>query len=255
MPAWPPGCAAETDGGLAVPQDGGVTALDAAQRVLESGVDAAMRVQRAAVQKHVARVRAKHPEASPGEVVDLLETHYKRVVAGVGAAAGASAAAPGLGTAAGLALNVAEISAFLEATALFCLAVAEVHGVPLDEAERRRALLYVVLLGDSGAKIAGKVFGGAAKDWGRLLEDATPIALVETANKLLGQRFLTRAGRKQGALLLGREMPLGVGAVIGGVGNARLASGAIKAARKAFGPAPATFPRERRRLGAGGWSR
>ncbi|HVU74936.1 MAG TPA: hypothetical protein VHE83_18375 [Mycobacteriales bacterium] len=226
--------------------------LDTAQSALERGIDAAMRVQRPAVQRHIARVRARHPEATPNQVVGLLETHYQRLVAGIGAAAGASAAAPGLGTAAGLALNVAEISAFLEATSLFCLAVAEVHGIPLDDARRRRALLYVVLLGDSGSKIVGKVMGAPAKEWGRLLEDATPIAVVETANKLLGQRFLTRAGRKQGALLLGRELPLGVGALIGGVGNHRLASEAIKAARKAFGPAPVDFPRERRRLGMRG---
>lgn len=226
-----------------------MAAVDAAQRALERGLDAGLRVQLPVVHKHIARIRAQRPDASPGEVVELLEKHYRRVVTGIGAAAGASAAAPGLGTAAGLALNVAEISAFLEATALFCLAVAEVHGIPLDEPERRRALLYVVLLGDSGSKIVGKVLGTPAKEWGRLLEDATPIAVVETANRLLGQRFLRRAGRRQGALLLGRELPLGVGALIGGLGNARLAGDAVTAARKAFGPAPARFPRGRGRPG------
>jgi hypothetical protein len=42
--------------------------------------------------------------------------------------------------------------------------------------------------------------------------------------------------------LIGRAVPLGIGAGIGAVGNAVLARSAIAAAREAFGPAPTRFP-------------
>jgi hypothetical protein len=54
--------------------------------------------------------------------------------------------------------------------------------------------------------------------------------------------LLARFGTRQGALLIGRAVPLGIGAGIGAVGNAVLARSAIAAAREAFGPAPTRFP-------------
>jgi hypothetical protein len=54
--------------------------------------------------------------------------------------------------------------------------------------------------------------------------------------------MLTRFGARQGALLFGRALPLGIGAGIGAVGNAALARVAITSARRAFGPPPREFP-------------
>ena len=51
------------------------------------------------------------------------------------------------------------------------------------------------------------------------------------------RRFTTR----QGALMLGRALPVGIGAGIGAVGNMALARASIKAARRAFGPPPSNF--------------
>jgi len=53
---------------------------------------------------------------------------------------------------------------------------------------------------------------------------------------------VTRFGARQGALLVGRALPLGIGAGIGAAGNAALARGAISTARRAFGPPPDLFP-------------
>ncbi len=73
-----------------------------------------------------------------------------------GAAVGGAAAAPGVGTGAAAAIGVGEIGFFLEASALLSLAVAEVHGLQIDDLERRRTLLLAVLLGDSGVKVVEK---------------------------------------------------------------------------------------------------
>jgi hypothetical protein len=53
--------------------------------------------------------------------------------------------------------------------------------------------------------------------------------------------MLTRFGSRQGALLLGRALPLGIGAGIGAAGNAALARLSIRASRRIFGPPPSTF--------------
>ncbi|MDQ3405962.1 MAG: hypothetical protein M3548_21645 [Actinomycetota bacterium] len=42
--------------------------------------------------------------------------------------------------------------------------------------------------------------------------------------------------------MLGRVAPFGIGAVIGGGANATVAALAVRAARRAFGPAPQAWP-------------
>lgn len=61
-----------------------------------------------------------------------------------------------LGTFAALALSGGETVVFLEATAL---AVAEAHGIRVDEVERRRTLVLAVVLGDRGAMLVEKIAG------------------------------------------------------------------------------------------------
>jgi hypothetical protein len=82
----------------------------------------------------------------------------------------------------------------------------------------------------------------AEKHWAHVLARATPRDKITVVNRYLARRFLRRLGTRQGALLLGRALPLGIGAAVGAGGNAALARGAIASARKAFGPAPRRFP-------------
>ena len=63
---------------------------------------------------------------------------YVSTLAGTGAAVGATAAAPAVGTGIALALSAGEAFSSLELSTLFVLSVAEVRGVELDEIERRR---------------------------------------------------------------------------------------------------------------------
>ena len=51
---------------------------------------------------------------------------------------------------------------FLEATAVFVLAVAEVHGIPAEHRERRRALVLAVLVGDDSKHAVADLIGRAA---------------------------------------------------------------------------------------------
>jgi hypothetical protein len=59
---------------------------------------------------------------------------------------------------------------------------------------------------------------------------------------VLGPRFITKYGTKQGALVLGKQIPFGIGAVIGGGGNHVFGRLTIASAHKIFGAEPDEWP-------------
>jgi hypothetical protein len=212
------------------------------ERMLDAGLDKALTIQRPAVQAYLDRVRRKQPGMTPAELVRQLERRYLAAVVGIGGASGAAAAVPGTGTAASLASGAAEVTAFVSATALYVLALAELHGVPVSDPEVRRALVVSVLIGEAGVAALEGGEALADKHWAHVLARSTPRDKITLVNSYLARRFVRRLGTRQGALLVGRALPLGIGAAVGAGGNAELARGAIATARKAFGPAPDRFP-------------
>jgi hypothetical protein len=208
---------------------------------LDRALDAVLAIQRPAVLAYLERIRDRRPDATPADVVGQLERHYLAAVAGIGAASGGAAALPGIGTAASLASGAAEITAFVTTTAMFVFALAELHGVPVSDPQLRRALVLAVLLGDVG--VAALEEGAPrARHWAHVLGRSGSKERVAGINSRLAHLMVTRFGARQGALLVGRALPFGIGAGIGAAGNATLARSTISAARKAFGAPPATFP-------------
>jgi hypothetical protein len=127
-------------------------------------------------------------------------------------------------------------------TTLFALSLAEIHGIPMDEIERRRTLVMGILLGSSGARTIPKVAERTGQHWAREIVAKVPASTLKKINTVLGRNFVTKYGTKQGIIVLGQVVPFGIGAAIGGGASALLARGAILAARRAFGEAPATWP-------------
>ncbi len=210
--------------------------------LMVKGVNTALTIQRPVVLAHLRRMRRSRPQATPAEVVRALEKHYLAAVTSLGGATGAVAAAPGPGTVAATILSIAEIPSYLAATTLFALTVAEVHGVNVQDLERRRTLVLAILIGNAGTETVKKVAGRGGKHWARHFVKSIPMDQINKINKLLFPRFVTKQGTKQGILVLGRDVPFGIGAGIGAVGNAAMGYGSVKAARRAFGPAPVNWP-------------
>ena len=205
-------------------------------------LDKAIGAQAPLVRKNIARARQRNPDATPAEVVRTLERMYVSALASTGAAVGATAAAPAVGTGIALALSAGEFFSSLELSTLFVLSLAEVHGVQLDEIERRRTLVMGILLGESGSTTIGKVAERTGQHWASQLVGKVPAATLLKINKVLGKNFVTKYGTKQGIIVLGRVVPFGIGAAIGGGANATVAALAVRAARRAFGPAPQAWP-------------
>jgi len=211
------------------------------ERALDAALDRALAIQRPVVLGYLDRVRRRRPDMTPAQVVRQLERGYLTAVIGIGGASGAAAAVPGVGTVAAVATGAAEITAFVSASAMFVLALAELHGLPVSDPQVRRALVLAVLVGEGAEAV---VEGGqhAAPHWARVFASTTPRERIGGVNARLARLLLGRMGARQGALLLGRALPLGIGAAVGAGGNAALARAAIATARRAFGPPPEQFP-------------
>lgn len=206
------------------------------EKAVVSLLDNGSRLQAPAVATYVDRTRRAHPDESPADAIARMEKFYLTAVTGSGGAVGATAAVPGIGTATALTAAGAESLFFLEASALFTLAVAAVHGISPHNNEQRRALVLAVVLGDSGKEIIERAIGRSSKNWGALLTDRLPgLAAI---NDSLIQRFILRFLLERGALTVGKVIPAGIGAVIGGLGNRMLGKGVIDNAGNAFGPPP-----------------
>jgi hypothetical protein len=207
-------------------------------RILSQVLETGSRLQAPAIRAYVDRLRRKYPDASPAEMVTRLEKHYLAAVMASGAAVGSAALVPGVGTLVALSLIAGETALFLETTAVFILAIAEVHGVSVTDKERRRTLVLAALAGDDGKHIVSRLLGPGRTN-GALLSEG---AAMSQLNTKLMKFFVKKYTVKRGALVFGKLMPVGIGALIGGIGNRMMGKRIIDNARTAFGPAPVRWP-------------
>lgn len=213
------------------------------------GLDRVLAVQRPLVLAHIRSIRLRHPHATPHDIVRILETRYLATVTTGGAAVGATAVIPGIGTGITLALSGVETVGFMESTALFAQSVAEVHGIAIQDPERARALVMALMLGKEGVDLisqltrqaAGKG-GTRATYWGELVTKSLPRAAVGPLVDRLKSAFIRQFASRGGASFVGKALPFGVGAVVGGAGNHLLGRRVLNNSRRAFGAAPPWLP-------------
>ena len=273
----------------------------------EREIDKAVRGRRGVARKYVRRVRRRNPDATPAEIISMLEHHYVTAISVAGAAitvgsiaaeigialipvvgaaaAGTKAAAKEAGkkaakeaakeaaksAARGAAKSGAQRAAALlpagasqlqfEITALFALAVADIHGKDYDQ-EQAHALVY----GLSNGRVSQEQIATMASDLARsstaeIVNGSQPVAdgrkdLKHWANTLADSlpggaaQSLVR-GVQTGVLedirggLEGRQqaaVDYGVGALVGGITRFVFGREVVDAARLAFSDAPGTFP-------------
>jgi hypothetical protein len=223
--------------------------LAASNPFVVRGIDRVLTVQRPVVLAHIRRIRRGRPDATPDQVLRILERRYLTAVTTGGALVGATAAVPAIGTGASLALSGAETAGFLEASALFAQSITEVHGFVVDDPDRARALVMTMVLGSAGTdlvtQLAGQVAGtGGARNafWGEMITRSLPRSVMGPFADRLKKTFIKRFAVAQGGNVVGRLIPFGIGAVIGGGGNHLLGRQIVRTAREGFGPPPLTFP-------------
>ena len=281
----------------------------------EREIDKAVRGRRGIARKYVKWVRRRNPDATPAEIISMLEHHYVTAISVAGAAitvgsiageigiamipvvgptaAGTKAAAKEAGknaakeatkaaakkttkdaaksAALGAAKSGAQRAAArlpagdeqlqFEITALFALAVADIHGMDLDQ-EQAHALVYSLSNGrvsqkqiaamasdlaqssNPGVVSVSQTIAGGRKDWGHwanTLADSLPGGAAQTLVRGVQTGVLEDIrggldGRQQTAV------EYGVGALVGGITRFVFGREVVNAAQSAFSDAPDTFP-------------
>ena len=209
---------------------------------VESLLDKAVTIPSGAIHAHVDTLRRRNPTLSPEQIIGLLEREYLRVVATLGGAVGAAAAVPVGGTGVALTLTAGDVAAFFSASAAFSLAVASVHGIEVQDAERRRTLLLTTVLGEEGAQELSHALQSGSGTAARTLLTRMPTTTINAVNSTLTRRLLRKQVAKRGALAFGRLAPFGIGAWIGAKGARALGRTVVEGARATFGPPPRQFP-------------
>lgn len=169
----------------------------------------------------VARAAALPGTVRP-EKLDALVDQMARELALAGAAAGAVAATPAIGTTASLAATAAELAWFTTRAGDLILTIAALHGRPTPSVDERRAWVLAVLIYGGSAR---EGFTAAARHLGL---DAAPagsgagmlsLSSLRAINSTFSRHLLRRYGARRGAVALGTALPAGIGAVIGASAN------------------------------------
>lgn len=174
--------------------------------------------------------------AADGDTVDRrvrsIGRRFRRELTAVGAATGAVAATPGLGTGAAASALVADVGWLaLRATDLI-MAIGAANGHTEATVEERRAwVLSVLAFGESAAdEFAGLVQAvdielvpdgdqlreGLGRAAGLASGDALTVDTLRRVNASLANQVAVRYGSRRGAVALGKLLPFGIGAAWGG---------------------------------------
>jgi hypothetical protein len=207
------------------------------KEVASQALTKALTFQSPVARKNLERLRRVHPEETPTELAKRVTRHYLSLVTTSGGAMGAAGAIPG----GGLLSAAFDVVAFTEASVLYTLTLAEIHGIHPEDLERRRLLVQTVLIGDSAITALNKGAEKTVPYWGKQIVNAIPMSAVYKANKVLGPRFITKYGTKQGVLVLSKQIPLGIGIGVGAAANHLIGRAIVGTAKKVFGPAPEFF--------------
>ena len=203
---------------------------------LERALDKAIAIPASRIEERVARMRRDRPGADTAELVEMAGSRFRRDAGLSSGAVGASAAIPAIGTGAAAALTVGQSAAFMASAVTYVLTVAEIQGVHVVDADRRRALVLSALLGKEGSEAVQGQLRLSSMFWAAQVLMQMPLPSVKSINARLIKRVAKRSAAKGGALALGRLLPFGIGAAIGWSGGRALANQVIEGAQAALGP-------------------
>lgn len=216
---------------------------------LHNFLDGTLKIQRPVVLRWVKKLRSEHPDETPEQIAKRLERIYIRANTATGGLAGGVAMVPGLGTVASLGVSTLSVGGYLEMTALYSQAIAELHGVSTEDPEQTRAMVMALMLGEDGGDLMKQILSTGAKSrgltnrWGLMMGSSQSSGSLDVGHKLRNM-FIRRFLARQGTAAAGRALPFGIGAVVGGGANFTMSRSVVKNTHEAFGQLPAAFPPE-----------
>lgn len=197
----------------------------------------AIRSREPALRVKVEALRLANPQLDPDQLARKLIRDTRFRVAATGAASGAAAIAPGLGTLLALGAATSQALYALEQEAELVLAIALLYGHELSDSDERvlEALVVVGIAGGSvklrenvlvagGERITVAAFRAFPKEW-----------LGRAGGHVLG-RILARIAGSRALSTIGRVAPLAIGMAVGAGFDWVAVSGLGRAAMRYYGP-------------------
>lgn len=207
--------------------------------------EAALDVPYRVTARSAERLRARYPQASPGELIEIANRRFKKRVSSESALVGAVAAFPGTGTAVSAGASGAQLAAFVSEAAHHCLVVAHLYGIDMRDPAKRTALVLAALTGQEGAEAISLQVGIATAAWFRSSFINIRTVSADQFNRLMLSWLKRKAAKSAAMSTVGRLIPFGIGAAVGwGVGSA-LAKTTIEGVSLALGAPPLSFPAPR----------
>lgn len=187
-----------------------------------------------------------------------ITRRFRRELTAVGAATGAVAATPGLGTATAASALAADVGWLAIRAADLIMAIGAARGHTEASVEERRAwVLAVLAFGESAPEEFENLISavdieilpdgdrlreGLGKAAGLASGDALTVDTLRRVNASLATQVTVRYGSRRGAVTLGKLLPFGIGAVWGGASTWGLIRGVGKNAERFFANGPRTGP-------------
>lgn len=204
--------------------------LDAAGKALIEGIDRAVEAR---WDEALELASETAPGAPPETKARMIADPVKKRMTALGAAAGATAAAPGVGTGVAVGAIAAELGVVALQVTDMVMATGAAYGYTDASPEERRAWVLAVL---AFGEDAADEFTSLARDIGLKLGDGHALELANEAigggagqmatidalrrvNQQLVLQVLQKWGGRRGAATLGKLLPFGIGAAVGGSAN------------------------------------
>lgn len=206
----------------------------------QAELEKALESQHTEAQEQLQKLRQKHPDATPKQLISKLTKWYLAKVTALGAGSGAVAFVPNL--VASLVASFLDLAAYMKLSARYVLMVATIHNHDVSDEQKRKLLVSTVLVGDVAAsEIVAGVIDKNVTGWSAKAANLAAKGALKSTNNKLVRKLLTKWGTRKAALILGKQAPLLIGAAIGGVGNGLMGGFVVRSAREVFGEPPADW--------------
>lgn len=196
-----------------------------------SAVDQAVGTKWESAKDRAKRITGESIDAKVSNVTSV----FARELGLLGATTGGVAALPVAGTGTAVAAGIAEFSLYTVRVGELILTIGALHGHTEASVEEQRAwILSVLLFGNTAAEGFTKLAGEVGKGLGKKATKKIPVTALRAINHAASRTIVTKYGQKRGVIVLGRMLPFGIGALVGGSANYLTVSLLAKHANKFF---------------------
>jgi hypothetical protein len=185
----------------------------------EQAIDTAVRLRAPALAASVEIERRLYPDLAPDLFLAHLVRRRAKLSAAVGAVTAVPAVLPGVGTLVAIGSSLADAGAMLYSEVALIVELCAASGRPVHDPEVLNVDVLMVLARSAGVSIPEALAAEAKR--GAAHTDEIPRATLADLNRELGGQVVKRIARRRARMLLGRELPFGVGVALGGIGNYR----------------------------------